>query len=476
MRIIETDVCVIGSGPGGAIVAYEAARAGRETLIVERGPYVRGHEMVHDEMKMVARVYKDGGLQMNTSMNMFILQASCVGGASVLANYAMFRASDEVFNEWESLGAVFDRAAIFRSYDKIDRVMGTVPALQKNMSSGSRLLMEGAKNLGLDVHYMAKSLGNCSGCGGCNIGCVWDHKKSALTTHIPWAEKLGAVVLANTSVEKIDWKKGKVLGLKAISQGEPVYIKAKSYTVAGGAIGSSGLLLKSKIKKNVGRRVSFNVGAPIISEFQDAVDTYDGDQMSCYIKGPGFNIEPVHNPPLATSLMMPGWNAQHGELMGKFRHLTYGGPLVGTEANGRVVHSPFFGHEETRFNLTEKDFGTLKVGLKTLARTWFAAGAKRVMLPTHVFKSIERAKDVDQIDTAFSKPSEIGMGTSHPQGGNALSNDPEIGVIDHDFAVHGFENLFVCDASVFPAGVHVNPINTIMAVADYAAPRILARA
>ena len=179
MKTIHTDVCVIGSGPGGAVIAYEAARAGRETLIVERGPYVRARDMVHDELKMCARIYKDGGLQMNTAMNMFILQASCVGGASVLANYAMFRAEDSVFDEWENLGAVFDRDAIKRSYDKIEKTLNTVPAIQANMSSGSRLLMEGAKALGLDVRTMYKALGNCSGCGGCNIGCIWDHKKSA---------------------------------------------------------------------------------------------------------------------------------------------------------------------------------------------------------------------------------------------------------------------------------------------------------
>lgn len=57
-----------------------------------------------------------------------------------------------------------------------------------------------------------------------------------------------------------------------------------------------------------------------------------------------------------------------------------------------------------------------------------------------------------------------------------MSADPRTGVVDASFAVHGFDNLFVCDASVFPSSVTVNPISTIMAVADYAAPRILARA
>jgi choline dehydrogenase-like flavoprotein len=57
-----------------------------------------------------------------------------------------------------------------------------------------------------------------------------------------------------------------------------------------------------------------------------------------------------------------------------------------------------------------------------------------------------------------------------------MSADPREGVVDTNFAVHGFENLFVCDASIFPSSLTVNPVSTIMAIADYAAPRILARA
>jgi choline dehydrogenase-like flavoprotein len=61
-------------------------------------------------------------------------------------------------------------------------------------------------------------------------------------------------------------------------------------------------------------------------------------------------------------------------------------------------------------------------------------------------------------------------------GGNPLSADRSIGAVDANFAVYDFDNLFVTDASVFPSSVTVNPMDTVMALADYAAPRILARA
>ena len=38
-----------------------------------------------------------------------------------------------------------------------------------------------------------------------------------------------------------------------------------------------------------------------------------------------------------------------------------------------------------------------------------------------------------------------------------MSDDPAVGVVGTDFRVHGTRNLFVCDASVFPTSIHINP-------------------
>jgi choline dehydrogenase-like flavoprotein len=46
-------------------------------------------------------------------------------------------------------------------------------------------------------------------------------------------------------------------------------------------------------------------------------------------------------------------------------------------------------------------------------------------------------------------------------------------VVDDGFRVRGFDNLYLCDASVFPTSVHVNPQLTVMGMAQYAARRIL---
>jgi choline dehydrogenase-like flavoprotein len=478
VRREAADVVVIGSGAGGSVVAHAAASRGLRTLIVERGPYVRGRDMSHREVEMFARLYKDSGMQLNASMDLVILQGSCVGGSTVLANNVMFRAPGDVLNDWKRHGATLDRAALAASYEKIESALGVGPSKAGNITNGSRLLYEGARAAGYDAHWMQTALGACTGCGGCNMGCVWDHKLSALTTFIPWAEAKGARVLADTTIDRIEWRRGTVTGLlgHAGEKREPITISAKVVVVAGGAIGSSALLLKSGIRRNVGTRLSFNAGGTLLAEFPDPVDSFDGEQMSCYVTGEGYTLEPVFSPPVSIAMMTPGWFDDHARLMANYRHLACAAALVGTLPNGRVVHSRFFGHEEIRFHLQPRDLAKLKAGFKAIARAWFSAGAKRVVLPTHTFAALTHPDEVDRIDELCASTRLFDIGSSHPQGGNPLSDDPSIGVVDRNFAVHGFDNLFVCDASVFTSSIRVNPLNTVMAIADYAAPRILAHA
>jgi choline dehydrogenase-like flavoprotein len=477
MRTERTDVCVIGSGAGGAVIAHAAAKRGLRTLVLERGPYVRSHEMTHDECEMFARLYKDGALQMNTSMDMFILQGSAVGGSTVLANMVMLRPPERVLDEWTALGAAIDREELARSFTFIERVLGVTdrpdPA---NVSPSSRLLMRGAKAMGLEPRWMPKAVGECVGCGGCNLGCAFGAKRSALETFIPWAENEGAIVCAGTTVERLEWRRGRVTGVLARDAEGPVRIIADRVVVSCGAIGSPALLTKSGLRRNIGERTSFNVGALLLLDFDEPLDDFDGDQMTAYAPGPGYTIEPVHQGPMTTALSTPGWFGEHAALMRRFRHHTLATALVPTEAVGRVAHSRLSGHEEISFRLPARDLAALHRGLAMTARVYFAAGARRVYLPTDDVHVIDDPDDVELIARIMTSPKDFNLGSAHPQGGATFSDDPDVGAVDRDFALHGFENLFVCDASVFPTSVGVNPMETVMGLAHYAAPRILARA
>jgi cholesterol oxidase len=58
--------------------------------------------------------------------------------------------------------------------------------------------------------------------------------------------------------------------------------------------------------------------------------------------------------------------------------------------------------------------------------------------------------------------------TAHILGGAVIGSDPSRGVVDAHQKIFGYENLLVCDGSVIPANVGVNPSLTITALAEHA--------
>src|SRR3954471_8373337 len=60
--------------------------------------------------------------------------------------------------------------------------------------------------------------------------------------------------------------------------------------------------------------------------------------------------------------------------------------------------------------------------------------------------------------------------TAHILGGAAIGANPANGVVDARQRVFGYENLLVCDGSVVPANIGVNPSLTITALAGGAMP------
>jgi choline dehydrogenase-like flavoprotein len=473
-----TDVCIVGSGAGGALIAHEATRRGLRVLVLESGPEVTADAMGSDELRLIPWLYKDGGLQMNASHDLFVLQGACVGGSTVLSNMVLLRAEDEVLRAWQGFGLPFTLEQIHAAYGDVERELGASAPHPSNVSESALAFLRGSREAGMDATFMHKALGDCRGCGLCNVGCPFDTKRSALTTYLHWARQAGARLLAETTAVRVVGRRGHITALEALRgrARERVTVRAKLFVIAAGAIGSSALLLSSGIRANVGTRVSMNAGAMVTAEFPEQLDAFDADQMSVYLRTPDFCIECTHNPLMSAALTTPGWFEDHGRLMARTRHLAYAGGMVGTEPVGRVRLSRIFGQEELHFRLTAGDLEKQRRAIRTIAQVFFAAGARRVVLPTHRFVELRSPDDVWMVDAHVRAQRDIQVGSAHPQGGNPLAEDPARGAVGADLAVHGYDNLVVCDASVFPTSVRVNPIDTLLALGRCAAPGILARA
>jgi choline dehydrogenase-like flavoprotein len=279
-------------------------------------------------------------------------------------------------------------------------------------------------------------------------------------------------MFAECEVRKIVTSDGRARAVKAkLPDGRTLTVSAEKVVVAAGTIASSYLLLQSGIGKSlpVGRHVCFNMGAPLTAEFDDDLEAYDGLQISHVAVPPperGWVFETWWNPPVSQALNMPGWFETHYENMRRYRRLMAVGALVGTERNAWIGKA-LTGGPAINYTPTGGDLRKLADGLTELGQILFAGGAKALMLNAWDYYRFTSPAALAELPAILSDPSMVTLGTGHPQGGNALGD-----VVDPHFRVHGYENLYVCDASVFPSSLTVNPQLTVMSLADYAAPHI----
>jgi choline dehydrogenase-like flavoprotein len=252
-------------------------------------------------------------------------------------------------------------------------------------------------------------------------------------------------------------------------------VTADEVIVAAGALASSWLLQRSGIGGELaGQGLHFNINSPLTAEFPEPVDTFAGLQMTHAYEPPGdvppYVLETWFNPPATQALAMPGWFGRHYQNMLRYRHMAAGGALVGTTTPGRV--KPGRAAPVIEYEPSAADLGRVVDGIKLLGRIFLAGGAARVMPATFAWREYATAGGLDDLDRLVRDNADLMLTSAHPQGGNAIGERGQ-GVVGPDFRVHGFANLFLCDASAFPSSVGVNPQLTVMGLAQLAATTML---
>jgi choline dehydrogenase-like flavoprotein len=476
---LDADVCLIGSGAAGGILAYELAKAGRSVLILERGQYVEPREFTEDEVGMIGRLYADGVMQQTEDWRFTVLQGSCVGGSTTVNNAVCFRPPERVIDTWEGI----DDADLYASVTAVEEFMRVVRMPERPLNPSGVEYANAARGRSAlaEVDVVRANIADCLGCGYCNIGCKWGHKLSMLETALPWAQRdfPGKVkILSDCEVDGMVTRSGEPKRVEVVraklADGRKVTVRAQTVVLAAGAVGSSYVLLQSGIQGvPVGKGFSCNMGAPLTAEFETPQHAYAGLQISHYglPAEPGYAFETWFNPPVSQALNMPGWFEQHFDNMRRYDHLMAVGVIVGT-GNYGWISKALTGGPGINFTPRTHDLATLSRGLTLLGEILFEAGAKRVMLNAWDYVELTSADELGKLEPVIMNGDNITLGTGHPQGGNPIGLNPKTSVVDPDFKVHGYENLHVCDASVFPSSLTVNPQLTVMGLAHYAAKRI----
>ena len=498
----EVDYLVVGSGAGGAVAAYRLASAVQDAsriLIVERGPrFSPLTDFSDDEMEMVRRLYKEGGIQQTKRFGLTILQGECVGGSTVINNACCVEMPATIRQSWEEnfgldLAAIDDEYARIADELEIRPIAGAAvnPKVAEKFLNAVRAYNDQHPQSLLTSVPLKSNHRNVLGSGLDNIGDRQMRKRSMLETYLPWAEGRGAKILSETTAVAISFRPGS--GGKRIADsvllrgnmGQLSVVKVnKAVILAGGVVASSHVLMRSGLTGNVGRNVACNFALPSVLEFGETLDAFDGLQITLGATDADSKaiFETYFNPPGAFAIATPFYFTGLTKLMGEYRRLMNIGALVASEPNGVIERTPdWLDGRPVSWTIGTRDEAHLKFALNTLVDLAAAAGANKVILPTEPGLSLCTADDRTRFKRAMEqyplRMEDLRLVTSHPQGGNrmasASSKERDTRVVDEDYRVSGLENVFVADASVFPTGITVNPQWTIMALASLAAESIL---
>jgi choline dehydrogenase-like flavoprotein len=415
-----------------------------------------------------------------------VFQGSCVGGSTVVNNAVCFNIPEEVLERWidpKGLNIGLDKRGVMASMDRAWEMMGVehMDEQEVRLNPGGYLFKEGCRKLGLDkpptlVDSVNANISGCAGCGYCNIGCKYDRKLSMLVSILPGIQarhgKESLEIVAGCEAVKLIRSGERISSVECeFRNGRKLTVRGKTFIVSAGAVSSSILLLKSRLGiRNAGKRLSFNVGSQLTAAFPNKINSYDGLQISHFLKispDPGYVMESWFNPPMFQSTAMPGWFEDHFNNMRRYDRLACVGILVGSESNAEARVGGLT-RREIRYTPTTKDFKTLLAGLELSGEIMFAAGADSVMPNSFKYYEFKNREELRRLPELIRDPSEITLGTGHPQGGNVIGNSGDTGVVNAEFRVFDFKNLYVCDASVFPTSLGVNPQLTVMGIADYA--------
>ena len=497
----EVDYCVIGSGAAGGVLAHRLARArggDDSVLVVERGGYFDpARDFNDDEMSMFRMLYAEGGLQTTRSFDFSVLQGECVGGTTVINNAVCFEMPEVSRTEWAQFG--IDTSTFDPHYRTVSQEIQVAPVgdlaanelVERKFAAGVEAYnrdLASAERL-TQVTRISGNFSNCLGCGLCNLGCRRVRKLSVLETYIPWARANGAEIVSNAGAVSVEFESGGATRRRVrsllirLSDGQYQRIRIrKALVVAAGAVASSRLLMRSQIGgPGVGRGLSCNYAIPPMVEFDEPLDAFDGLQMALFAAPESHEaiFETTFNPPGTFAISTPLYFGQHGELMRSYRNAANFTALVGSDPSGSVSRKRDLLHGRAiEWQPTQRDLEAIQSALSSIVRIAAGAGAKRVVLPTLPPKSIRLDSDptdeLRKMAAVLLDRRYLNLVTAHPQGGNLMAGvHVQERVVDPDFRVRDCDNLYACDASVFPRGIRVNPQLTIMALASLAAESIL---
>lgn len=232
----QTDFVVVGSGPGGATVARQLARAGRKVLLLERGPDYRKRSYYGTYLG--ALIYADQHSLLFTKEGLNIIRPLMLGGAT-----SMYCGSAARPPTW--LKDRYD-VDIDNYVEETIAEIGIAALPPEQRGAASTRLAEAALSLGYNweplLKFIRPSVSKHFDCGAkCMLGCRCGAKWNA-AEWVDQAVAAGCDLMTEARVEDLIVENRQVGGVRGRVRGQPFQVEANTVVVAAGGIGSALLL------------------------------------------------------------------------------------------------------------------------------------------------------------------------------------------------------------------------------------------
>lgn len=494
MRHVEADIVIVGSGCGGGTVAArvaECARKGQRVLVLERGPRLDYRQFTGRESEMGDILYRDGGAFMNAEGTVSMAFAEGYGGSTRVYTGSSLEPERRVIEGWELPELDYDD--LIERLHRYSRQNNVAEVPEERLNDNNRLFREGCEALGWTARRFPVNLSGCRGSSLCNLGCPNNAKQGTHVVQLPAAEAAGVEVVSHARVDQV--APGR---LRVIVDNEPqpmgdsgdwpageYEIRSPTIVLAGGAVHTPALLLKSgyrDVLPALGRWWTCQPAHILVARHPRPLSNDVGHPKSFLwderIVDERHFLEVCMYPPFITAKNMSGFGPDHEYFLRRFDHLQMILVLAVDEAlPHQRVDVNRRGDPVVHYQLDAATRQALVNGTRAAAEIFFAAGATDVHAPSSRPMRLQRRhrSRIDSlVDVKHFHTGTISVSAAHLMGGCRMGRDPRHSVTDEWGAIHGQPGLFVADASLFPTAVETNPYQTIMALADRVADRVLA--
>ncbi len=488
------DVCVVGSGAGGSVVAARAAAAGLRVVLLEAGAWMAPPSYPRVERDAHERLFLGHGIVTTSDLAFGLLAGEAVGGSTVINWMTCLPPRPEARREWAGEGGITGADG-----PDFDRWLGAVNARMRvstdesDVNPANDALRRGAVALGYasgsDWDIIPRNAVGCrSRCGFCTFGCPYSTRQSTLVTFLADALASGARIYASTRADRVEVDHGRAVGVRATFQdgGRPVAVRvrARAVVVAAGALQTPSLLLRSGVRgPGVGRGLRLDPTTALAAEFPHPVRTWEGPHQTVGVyrfqttdegaHGPWIEIAPAH--PGLSALALPWASAaDHRRLLERLEHVATPIVLVRDVGEGRVTIDAQ-GRPVYDYRLTDRDRRNLVRGVVETARILRAAGATRLLsLHTPLIEvgqgdrpisEAELDRFADNVTRAGVRENSIALFSAHPMGSARAGRDPRRSTARPTGEVHGVDGLWIGDGSLLPSAPGANPMMSIAALA-----------